>query len=203
MGFKDDGRVGQLGPDLRLQVGKGLVPLGGEALQVGFPVVAEDAVQDLEGEVEPPPLLFQPVQEPHPLDAVEKGADAVGLAEAREDALPVVAEGGVADVVAQGDGLQEVLVQAEKLADGAGDLGQELDVQHPVADLLVADEVKNLGFVDVAGVSPGVEDAVGVHREVLAVALGDALFIAPADGLDAPGGIRREPGFLLLIQALP
>ena len=140
----------------------------------------------------PRPLLFQPVEEPHALDAVEKGADAVGLAEAREDALAVVAEGRVADVVAQGDGLQEVLVQAEKLADGPGDLGQELDVQHPVADMFVADEVKDLGFVDVAGVSPGVEDAVGVHRKVLAVALGDALFIAPADGRNTPGGIRQR-----------
>jgi hypothetical protein len=168
-----------------------------------FPVVAEDPIQDLEGEVEPPPLFFQPVEEPHSLETVEKGADAVNLAEAREDAFPVVAEGGVADVVPQGDGLQEVLVQTEKLADGAGDLGQELDVQHPVADLFVADEVKNLGLVDVTGVSPGVENAVGVHREVLAVALGDALFIAPADGLGTLGGIRREPGFLLLIQELP
>ncbi len=90
---------------------------------MGFPVVAEDAVQDLEGEVESPSLFFQPVEEPDALDAVEKGADAVSRAEIREDALPVVAEGGVADVVAQGDGLQEVLVQAENLADGAGDLG--------------------------------------------------------------------------------
>ena len=168
-----------------------------------LPVVAEDPVQDLEGEVKPPPLLFQPVQEPHSLDAVQKGADPVRLAEARQDALAVVPEGRVADVVAQRDGLQEVLVQPEKLADGPGDLGQKLDVQHPVADLFVADEVKNLGFVDVAGVSPGVEDAVRVHREVLAVAFGNALFIAPADSLHTLGGIGREPGFLLLIQALP
>jgi hypothetical protein len=124
----------------------------------------------------------------------------VGPAEGREDALAVVAEGRVADIVPQGDGLQQVLVQTQKLADGPGDLGEELDVQHPVADLFVADEIKNLGFVDIAGVGPGVEDAVGVHREVLAVAKSDALFIAPADGANTLGGIRREPGFLLLIQ---
>jgi hypothetical protein len=47
------------------------------------------------------------------------------------------------------------------------------------------------------------EDAVGVHRKVLAVAQGDALFITTADGGNTPGGIGREPGFLLLIQALP
>ncbi len=105
---------------------------------MGFPVVAENAIQDLEREVEPPAPLFQPVEEPDALDAVKKGADPVGPAEAREDALAVVAEGRMADVVPQGNGLQEILVQAEKLADGPGDLGEELDVQHPVADLLVA-----------------------------------------------------------------
>ena len=57
----------------------------------------------------------------------------------REDAFPVVAERGVADIVAQGDGLQQVLVQPQKLADGAGDLGKELDVQHPVADVFMVD----------------------------------------------------------------
>jgi hypothetical protein len=45
-----------------------------------------------------------------------------------------------------------------------------------------------------------VEDAVGVHREILPVALGDALLIVAAAGLDAPGGIRRKPGLLLPVQ---
>ena len=47
---------------------------------MGLAVVAQDPIQDLQGEVESPPLLFQPVQEPDSLEAVEKGADAVGLA---------------------------------------------------------------------------------------------------------------------------
>ena len=55
---------------------------------------------------------------------MEKGTDAVGLAEGREDALAVMAEGRVADIVAQGDGLDQVFVQAQKLADGPGDLGE-------------------------------------------------------------------------------
>jgi len=134
---------------------------------------------------------------------VEKRTDAVGLAEAREHALPVVAEGRMADVVAQGDGLQEIFVEAQELADGAGDLGQELDVQHPMADMLVVHQVKDLGLVDVAGVGAGVQDTVGVHRKILPMAFGDAFFIAPADGLGAPGGIGRQPGFFLFVQALP
>jgi hypothetical protein len=69
--------------------------------------------------------------------------------------------------------------------------------------MFVVYEIKDLGLVDVAGVGPGMEDAVRVHRKVLAVALGDALFIMPSHGLDAFGGIAREPGLLLFIQNMP
>jgi hypothetical protein len=69
--------------------------------------------------------------------------------------------------------------------------------------MFVVDEVKDLGFIDIAGVGLGVEDAVGVHSKVLAVALIDALFKAPAPGRDTAAGIRRQPAFLLLIQDLP
>ena len=169
---------------------------------MGLAVMAQDAVQHLERQVEAAAVLLQAVEKPHPLDAVEKGTDALGPAEGREDALAVMAEGRVADIVPQGDGLQQVFVQAQKLADGPGDLGEELDVQHPVADVLVVDEVKDLGLVDVAGVGPGVEDAVGVHREILAVAPGNGLFEAPAAGLGGPGGVRREPALLLPVQNL-
>jgi hypothetical protein len=126
--------------------------------------VAENAVQDLEGEVESPPPLFQAIEKADTLDAMEKRTDAVSLADAREDALAVVAERRVANIMAQGDSLQEVLVQAQKLADGASDLRQELDVQHPMADMFVVDEVKDLGLVDATGIGLGVEDAIGVCK---------------------------------------
>ncbi len=57
-------------------------------------------------------MLLQAVQEPDALDVVGKCADAVAAADGGEDALAVVAERGLADVVAQGDGLDEVLVEA-------------------------------------------------------------------------------------------
>jgi hypothetical protein len=74
-------------------------------------------------------------------------------------------------------------------------------MQDPVADMLMVYEVKDLGLVDIPGVSPGVEDAVRVHREVLAVALIDPLFITPAAGLDTSGRIRRE-ALLLPVQTV-
>ena len=76
-------------------------------------------------------------------------------------------------------------------------------MQHPVADVFVLDEIEDLGLVDITGVGPGVEDAVGVHCELLAVAPGHGLFKAAAACLDRAGGVRRQPGFLLLLQDLP
>jgi hypothetical protein len=124
----------------------------------------------------------------------------MSLAELGENAFAVVTEGGVADVVPQGDSLEEILVQTKIPADGPGDLGEELDVQDPVTDMLVFDEVKDLGFVDVAGVGPGMEDAVGVYGKILAVAFLNAFFKAAPDGLGTPGGIGGKAGFLLPIE---
>jgi len=169
---------------------------------VGLAVVAEDAVQDLEGEIQPPAVFFHPLQEPDALDAVEKRPDIVLLAKSGEDPFAIMAEGGVTDVVAQGDGFDEVLVEAQVTADGAGNLGQELDVEDPVADVLVFYEIKDLGLVDIAGIGSGMQDAVGVHRVILAVAFLNPLFKAAAAGLGALGGIGGQANFLLPVELL-
>ena len=66
------------------------------------PGVADDAVAHLPGQVQPRPVLLQAVHHP-------KGLLVVGEAAGHqlvEQALSGVAEGGVAQVVAQGDGLR-------------------------------------------------------------------------------------------------
>jgi len=75
-------------------------------------------------------------------------------------------------------------------------------VEDPVADVLVLDEIKDLGLIDVAGVGSGMKDAVGVHCKILAVALSNALFKATPNGLGTPGGVRSEAGFLLPVELL-
>ena len=57
------------------------------------------------------------IEEPDALDVVPKPPDPVLPAEAVEDLLPEVAEGHVTDVVAEGDRLDEVVVQAESPPD--------------------------------------------------------------------------------------
>ena len=68
--------------------------------------------------------------------------------------------------------------------------------------MLVFNEIKDLGLVDVAGVGPGMENAVGVHRKVLAVAFLDALLKVTPNSLGAPGGIGGEADFLLPVELL-
>jgi hypothetical protein len=69
-----------------------------------------------------------------------------------------------------------------------------------MADMLMIYQIKDLGFVDIAGIGPGMEDTVGIHREILAVAFGNAFFKAPPASLGAAGGIQGEPGFLLAVK---
>ena len=79
------------------------------ALQGGgllSPGVADDAVAHLPGEVQALALLLQPVHHPQGLLVVGEAPGHDGV----EQPLSGVAEGGVAQVVAQGDGLSQVLV---------------------------------------------------------------------------------------------
>ena len=39
-------------------------------------------------------------------------------------------------------------------------------MQDPVADMLMLDEIENLGLVDIAGVGPRMEDAVRIEGEL-------------------------------------
>ena len=79
--------------------------------------MAQNTPADLVGEVQALPVLLQPVHHPQGLHVVLKapGHDLV------EDPLPGVAEGGVAQVVAVGRRLGQVLVELEAPGDGPGD----------------------------------------------------------------------------------
>ena len=56
----------------------------------------------------------------------------------------------MADVMAEGDRLDEILVKPERAADGPGDLGDELDMEDAVGDMIVFQEGEDLRLVDIA-----------------------------------------------------
>jgi hypothetical protein len=97
-----------------------------QKLGVKFSVVAKDTIQHLQGKVAALSFLFNILQKSNTLNIVKKTTHAVGLTNFRKKPLPVVAERGVADVMAQGDGLREIFIEPEKSGDGPGDLADQL-----------------------------------------------------------------------------
>ena len=82
-----------------------------------------------------------------------------------EGAFAGVAEGGVADVVDQGEGLGEVLVEAEGGGDGAGDLGDLDGVGEAAAEVVGGAAGEDLGLAGEAAEGAGLDDALAVALE--------------------------------------
>ncbi len=105
-----------------------------------FSVVAQDPVQCLEEEVLSVSVFLDPVEEPHALDIVVEPADAVAHADLRKVSLSVMAERGVSDIMAQGDGLDQVFVQSQHSSDAPGNSGHKLHMKDAVGDMVVLNE---------------------------------------------------------------
>ena len=90
------------------------------------------------------------------------GKAAVGLHGSAQAILTGVAEGGVAEVVGEGQGFGQILVQRQVAAQGAGDLGdfEAVGEARAVVIALVIDE--DLGFVFQPAEGGRMDDAVPV-----------------------------------------
>ena len=92
-------------------------------------------------------------------------------AEFREERLAGMAKRRVANVMAQAHRFDQVFVEKKVAPNCSGDPGDKLDMQNPVADVIISDQAEYLGFVNIAGIGPGVEDAVGILGIVLPISL--------------------------------
>ena len=127
--------------------------------------VVEDPVADLFGQVQPLPVALEGVDDPQRVDVVLE-AGVAALAQSRvERALAGVAEGRVAEVVAEPDRLGQVLVEAQRPRDRAGDpAGLEgMGEPGPVVVALGGDE--DLRLVLEAAERLRVDDPVAVALE--------------------------------------
>ena len=119
--------------------------------------MAEDTVQHLHGQI----LVLDLVEEPDTLNIVGKFSDPVFFTECREAGLAKMPVRDVADIVPERDRFDQILVEAQAPAivraifDTSG-------MDHPVGDVIVLDQVKDLRLVDVPRICPGVEDPVRV-----------------------------------------
>jgi hypothetical protein len=120
--------------------------------------------------------------------------------EFRKKQLSGVAKRGMADIMAQANSLDQIFVEKQVAANGSGYSRDKLDMEDPVGDMVVSDQAENLGLIDIAGISAGVKNAVGILGEVLPVA--PQLFLPAPDSGSGPGCQRREVGLFLPSQML-
>jgi hypothetical protein len=102
--------------------------------------------------------------------------------------------------MAQGDRFYKVFIQRQETAACSSDLGNKLDMEHAMGDVIIFDQVKHLCFVDIAGISMGVEDSISIKGETLPVPLSDAFFLAFSNRLTALACPGRQVPFLSLVQ---
>ena len=81
-----------------------------------------------------------------------KPTNGVTSANIRKIAFAVVSERSMSNIVPQGNGLNEVFIQAEEAAYIPGNFGKKLNMQNPMSNVVVVNKIKNLGFVNVAGI---------------------------------------------------
>ena len=100
-------------------------------------IVTDNAVQGLDREIDAGPVPLDFVEETDPLDVVIEASDAFVVTDRVDHFFTEVAKGGMSDVMAEGDGLDQVFVEGQGAPDGAPDPGDELDVQDSMRDVVV------------------------------------------------------------------
>jgi hypothetical protein len=98
---------------------------------------------------------------------------------------------GVAEVVRQGDGLGQILVEVQRTRDRAGDLGHLQAVGQPRAEVIALMVHEHLGLVFETPEGGGVDDAIAVPLKFIA-RLGRVLRDAPSAGNRHGDGVGRQ-----------
>lgn len=185
--------VGEVG-DLAFERGPAGAGAVGESLRI---VVFTEAFEDFVGEIEAgvTGVFFgEGLDDTKRLDVVVEAA--VFAHETVEGFLAGVAEGGVAEVVGEGDGFREVFVEAEGTSDGAGD-GSDFDGVGQSRAVVVAGTVEeDLGLAVEAAEGGGVNDPGPIALEGGAVGV-LALGVSPTKRVGGEDGVRREEDALV------
>ena len=120
--------------------------------------VGDDAVAHLPGQVQALAVLFQILYHPQALAIMGKPAGAQPV----EGPFPRMTKRRVAQIMAQGDGLGEVLIQAQGTGHGAGDLADFQGMGQPGAVVVPFRGKKHLGLLLQAPEGLAVQDTVPV-----------------------------------------
>ena len=160
--------------------------------------VVSDSVPDLPGQVQPGPVLFEDFHNADRLVAVDEAP----FTELIQDSLPTVAERRMTEVVAEGNGLREALIEAQGLGYGPGVLGDLEGVGKAGPVVVPLRRQKDLGLVLEAAEGLAVKNSVPVPlKDRPDVAL--LLLPVPSPGILGEGGVGREGLPLHGLQGLP
>ena len=158
--------------------------------------VAEDAVADWLGQVEPASVALQFVDDAQTLLVVPESGQRLGKRH-----LPGVAEWGVAEVVAQSDRLDQVLVQPQRPPDRPRDLRHLEGVGEAGAVMVARRGDEDLGLAHQPAERLGVDDPVAIalkRRAQIALILGQ-----PPERAPRPRRRRGKPAILPRFEQLP
>ena len=128
-------------------------------------------ISDLKRKVQSVALVLEMVDDAQGVFIVAEGAS-VSLEDAGEGFFSSVAEGGVAEIVAEGDRLREVFVEAESTGYGTGYLHHLQGVREACPEVVAVRGDEDLGLVHEPTEGLGVDNAVPVALEVVADVVG-------------------------------
>ena len=109
-----------------------------------------------------------------------------------ENAFALMTKRRMTYIMAERDRLDQILVEPEKATDSSSNTRDDLNMQNPVSDMIVVNQRENLGFIDIAGIGFGMEDAVGILGKGLPVIRQG--FAGPANGITARAGKDTKTG---------
>jgi hypothetical protein len=144
-------------------------------------------------------LTFDFVKKLNTLNIVQEVPDAAGRADIGQKAFTIMPERSVSNIMAQGDGFNEIFIQMQKPADGPGDFRYQLNMQHTMGDMVVLDEVKHLCFIDISRIGPGMKNPVDIQGERLSVVRSQVFFRVASKSFPASDGC---PGQTLCLEVI-
>jgi len=114
--------------------------------------------------------------------------------------LALMSERRVTNIMAQRDGLNQILIKSQIAANGAAYLGNKLHMQNPVCDMIIAHQIENLSFVNIAHIGQGMQDPIRICGKGLTVRDTVIWFRAAPDSILAEGCHRGKIFYLAQIQ---
>ena len=121
-----------------------------------------DAGKGLQGQIQGEYLI----QHPGGMDIVGKIPAGMLVVQIVQEHLAAVGKGCMADVMTQGDGLDQIQVQVQGAADGPGDPGHQLHMEAAAGDVIIFDQGEYLGLVRIPVVVGAVHDPVNILGEI-------------------------------------